>query len=124
MKALSRLRWTALALIAIAVVAAIRLFGASETVHRDGLTYAGPTLSRTLESGNDEPGTRVLVRFDDVEGIPCRAFLGSDVSGIACEERGGWHLRMIRDGVDLGDPAAVTASERALRASAAGMKRQ
>ena len=124
MKALSRFRWTALALLAIAAVAAIRLFGASATVERDGLTYADASLSSALESTQGAPGTRVLAQFVDADGIDCRAFLASVVSGIACNERGGWHLRLIRDGVDLGDPAAVAAIEGDVRAAAGRMEAQ
>jgi hypothetical protein len=123
MKALSRFRWTALALVLIAVVAAIRFFEASDTEVRDGLTYAGPKLAQALESSSGAPGTRVLARFDD-DGVPCRAFLGSNVSGIACEERGGWHLRLVRDGVDLDDPAKVAALERELRSAAERVEAQ
>jgi hypothetical protein len=123
MKALSRFRWTAVALIAIAVVVAIRFFGTSDTVVRDGLTYAGRPLAEALDGKTGAPGTRILSRFADGE-VPCRAFLGSDVSGIACKERGGWHLRIIRDGVDLEDPAAVAATERELRDAAQRTKAQ
>ena len=63
MKALSRFRWTALALLAIAAVAAIRLFGASATVERNGLTYADASLSIALASTQGAPGTRVLAQF-------------------------------------------------------------
>jgi hypothetical protein len=123
MKSLTRYRWTALALVAIALVAAIRFLDSSETVERGGLTFAGPALARALESNGDKPGTRVLATFVE-GGAPCHAFLGSEVSGIACKERGGWHLRLIRDGVDLGDPEAVAATERDVVAAAARMEAQ
>jgi hypothetical protein len=123
MKAFSRYRWTALALVAIAVLAAIRFFNASDLVVRDGLTFAGPELAEALDNPEGAPGTRVLSRFAD-GAVPCRAFLGSEVSGIACRERDGWHLRLIRDGVDLGNPAAVAAIEWDLRAAAARMEAQ
>jgi hypothetical protein len=123
MRAHSHYRWTALALVAIVAVAAIRLFGASDTVERDGLTYAGPTLALALEGTDGAPDTRVLATFLD-GGVACRAFLGSHVSGVACREREGWHLRLVRDGVDLGDPAAVAATERDLRAATDRMKDQ
>ena len=123
MKALSRFRWTALAVVLIAVVAAIRFFGTSDTEVRDGLTYAGPRLAQALETSLSAPGTRVLTAFHG-DGAPCRAFLGSRVSGIACEERGGWHLRLVRDGVDLDDPAKVAALERELRSAAERMEAQ
>ena len=112
-----------MALIVIIAVAAIRIFGEGATVERDGLTYAGPALAQALDGAPAAPGSRVLERFV-VGQAPCRAFLGSHVSGIACRERGGWHLRLIRDGVDLEDPAAVASLERDLRAAAVGMKAQ
>ena len=58
MKALARYRWTLLALAAIVTVAAIRLLGTSDTVEHDGLTFAGPSLARALESPSGAPGTR------------------------------------------------------------------
>jgi hypothetical protein len=123
MKAFSRFRWTALALVGIVTVMAIRLLGVSDTVERDGLTYAGPKLARVLENGRTAPGARVLAEFAG-DGVACRAFLGSDVSGIACKEHGGWHLRLVRDGVDLEDPAAVKVVEHDLRAAAKRMGAQ
>ena len=94
------------------------------TVERDGLTYAAGDLAKSLDSGTDATGTRTLAKFADGTGVPCRAFMGSDVSGIACRERGGWHLRVIRDGVSLDDPAAVARTEAALRESAAAIAAQ
>jgi hypothetical protein len=124
MKALVRYRWTLVALVAIVAVAAIRLLVTSNTVEHDGLTFAGPALARALESPSGASGTRVLERFDDADGIPCRAFLGSEVSGIACHERGGWHLRLMRDGVDLDDPGTLAATEQELRAAARQLEAQ
>jgi len=124
MKALARYRWTVLALIVIGAVAAIRWSSHSDITQRDGLTYASPALARSLERSASSPGTRVLEQFADAEGVPCRAFLASQVSGIACKESGGWHLRVIRAGVSLDDPASVAATERDLRGAAGRMKGQ
>ena len=118
------LRLAVPALLVVAAVIAIRLFAGGSTVERDGLTYAAGDLAKSLDSRTDMPGTRTLARFSDGAGVPCRAFIGSDVSGIACSERGGWHLRVIRDGTSLDDPAAVTRTEAALRESVAEIAAQ
>lgn len=117
-------RWALPALVVIGVVIAIRLMDGSETVERDGLTFASPSLAKALEGKEVSPDVRVLAAFRDNDQVPCRAFVASAASGIACNERGGWHLRVIRDGVSLDDPAALGASERALRQSAALMAAQ
>jgi hypothetical protein len=66
----------------------------------------------------------LLASFADSERVPCRAFVAAELSGIACRERGGWHLRVIRPGVALGDPGALAATERSLRVAAAQMAAQ
>ncbi len=118
------LRLAVPALMVVAAVIAIRLFAGGSTVERDGLTYAAGDLAKSLDSKTDMPGTRTLARFADGAGVPCRAFVSSDISGIACRERGGWHLRVIRDGVSLDDPAAVARTEAALHESAAAIAAQ
>ena len=111
-------------LLIVAAVIAIRLFAGGSTVERDGLTYAAGDLAKSLDSKTDILGTRTLANFPGGTGVPCRAFVGSDVSGIACRELGGWHLRVIRNGVSLDDPAAVARTEAALRESAAAIAAQ
>ena len=118
------LRLAVPALLLVAAVIAIRLFAGGSTVERDGLTYAAGDLAKSLDSGADAHGMRTLAKFADGTGVPCRAFMGNGVSGIACHERGGWHLRVIRDGVSLDDPAAVARTEAALRESAAAIAAQ
>jgi hypothetical protein len=118
------LRLAVPALLVVAAVIVIRLFDGGSTVERDGLTYAAGDVAKSLDSGTDATGTRTLAKFADSTGVPCRAFMGSDVSGIACHERGGWHLRVIRDGVSLDDPVAVARTEAALRKSAATIAAQ
>jgi len=118
------LRLAVPALLIVAAVIAIRLFAGGSTVERDGLTYAAGDLAGFLDSKTDMPGMRTLAKFPDGAGVPCRAFVGSDVSGIACRELGVWHLRVIRDGVSLDDPAAVARTEAALRQSAAAIAAQ
>jgi len=115
MKAVRRYRWTLFAVILIGVVAMIRVLGTSDTVERDGLTFVSPSLAGALDGQSTRPDLRVLASFEDSDRVPCRAFMASPVSGIACRERGGCHLRVIRDGVSLDDPAAVATTERALR---------
>ena len=121
MKSLKRFRWTIAALGAIAAAAAIRQFGGGETVERDGLTFLSRDLAEGLEQAGQEPGIRVLTAFEDSDGVPCRGFLASGLSGVACKERGGWHLRVGRPGVSLDDPAEVAATERALTSAAERM---
>ena len=93
----------------------IRQFGGSDTVERDGLTFAAPDLARALERGTGGNDLRMLETFATSDGAECRAFVASGISGIACKERGGWHMRVIRGGVSLDDPAGVAATEAALR---------
>jgi hypothetical protein len=108
----------------VAAAIAIRVFADGSTVARDGLTYAAGDLATALDAGGDQAGVHTLERFTDRDGVACSAFLASDLSGVACRERGGWHLRIIRGGVSRGDPAAVGRTEAALRASATAMAAQ
>jgi hypothetical protein len=118
------LRLAVPALLVVAAVIAIRLFAGGSTVERDGLTFATGDLAKSLDRETDATGTRTVAKFADSTGVPCRAFMGSDVSGIACRERGGWHMRVIRDGISLDDPAAIARTEAALRESAAAIVAQ
>ncbi len=117
-------RWMISALVIVGVVVAIRVFEGSDTVQRNGLTFASDDLAEAVERNVHTPGMRVIVAFRDVAGVPCRAFLATGTSGIACNERGGWHLRVVRGGVSVDDPAAVAATETALRKAAAQMTAQ
>jgi hypothetical protein len=108
----------------VSAVLLIRLQGDDSTVERGGLMFAGEKLARALDRSAEEPGTRVVKRFADAEGVPCRVFLGGDVSGIACRREAGWHLRVARSGIDLDDAAATARTEEALLRSAAQMQDQ
>ncbi len=116
------LRWLAPAVIVLAVVVAIRMSEGSDTVERDGLTFASPSLARNLERSGPGPDVRVLDAFEDRDGVMCRTFVARAISGIACAERGGWHLRVIRSGISLDDPAALKATEIGLRLASTGMR--
>ena len=101
-----------------------RLFDDTATVERDGLTFAAEPLADAL-AGKRRPGSvRVLSAFHSREEVSCRSFLSSNVSGIACHEHGGWHLRVIRSGISLNDPAGVAATEQALREASAAIAAQ
>ncbi len=108
----------------VSAVLAIRLLADDPTIKQDGLTFAGEELARALDRPGDGPGVRVIRSFTDPGGVPCRAFLGGSVSGIACRKDAGWHLRVARSGVDLTDPAAVANTEQAMLRSAAKMEVQ
>ena len=124
MKSRRIVRWVVSALGVVVAVLLIRQFGGSETVEHDGLTFAAPELAEALELGAESNDLRVLAKFANTDGAPCRAFLAPDISGIACKERGGWHMRVIRGGVSLDDPAGVAATEAALRRRAAEIAAQ
>lgn len=101
------LRW-ALPAIAAAVVLALLLrgFGDGQTEMRKGLNFAADDLAQALDSqlvAEQRQGseTRVLLSFADESGTMCRGFVRAELSGIACREEGGWHLRVQRDGVDV-----------------------
>ncbi len=94
----------AVALVLLIAVPAIRGGGQTET--RDGLTFAANDLAHALDTQlvADQPQgamTRVLLSFTDEDGTLCRGFVRAELSGIACQEDGGWHLRVQRDGVDI-----------------------
>jgi len=101
------LRWAAPAMAAALVLAlVIPGMGGRQTESRDGLTFASNDLAQALDSqlASDQPlggETRVLLSFADDAGTLCRGFARADLSGIACREDGGWHLRVQRDGVDV-----------------------
>lgn len=101
------LRWAGPAM-AAALVLALLIPGMNggpvET--RDGLSYASGDLAQALDTqlvaeqaGGSE--TRVMLSFADEAGTLCRGFARADLSGIACREPGGWHLRVQRDGIDV-----------------------
>lgn len=101
------MRWAGPAMAAALVLAVlIPGFGSSPTETRDGLTFASNDLAQALDTqlvadqrvGSD---TRVMLSFADNTGTLCRGFARADLSGIACREDGGWHLRILRDGVDV-----------------------
>ncbi|MGN6496021.1 MAG: hypothetical protein ACTHK5_01600 [Tsuneonella sp.] len=123
------LRWAAPA-IAAAVALAVLLPESSSgpTQMRDGLTFASGGLARALDRqlvADQRTGseTRVLLSFADEQGTLCRGFARADLSGIACREHGGWHLRVQRDGVDVqgNDSRQAEAVDRAIVAAARAM---
>ena len=65
--------------------------------------YADAQLAAVLdqrlvaEQAGDEP-VRVLLSFRDEAGEYCRAFVGTDQSGIACRDAEGWRLRFEAEG--------------------------
>ena len=101
------LRWAGPAMAAALVLALlIPGFGGGQIETRDGLTFAANDLAQALDSqlvAEQRPGseTRILLSFADEAGTVCRGFARADMSGIACREDGGWHLRVQRDGVDV-----------------------
>jgi hypothetical protein len=111
-------------MLVIGAVVAIRLFDDGQKVERNGLMFASGELASALERGGSGTQLRELATFADADGTTCRAFLSRDTSGIACKERGGWHLRVTRNGVALDDPAAVAATEAAILKAAGAMRSQ
>ena len=104
----SRLRW-ALPAITVAFVLALMVPGTQgePTETREGLTFAAGDLARALDdqlAAEQAPAseTRVMLSFADDAGSLCRGFARADLSGIACRRDGGWHLRVQRDGIDIG----------------------
>ncbi len=102
------LRWAgpAIAAALVLVVAVPAMRGGGQTETRDGLTFAANDLAHALDTqlvADQRRGgeTRVLLSFADERGTLCRGFARADLSGIACREDGGWHLRVQRDGVDI-----------------------
>jgi hypothetical protein len=110
--------------VAIALVAAWLMVGLGQKPTRlhDGLTYAAGELAHDLDRPHAEsrPGksTRIVLDVRDADGAPCRAFVRADISGVACRDEEGWHLRVQRDGIDFDDPARVAAIEREVRTAA------
>lgn len=101
------LRWAGPA-IAAALVLALLIpgFGGGQVETRDGLSFASNDLAQALDSqlvAEQRQGseTRILLSFADESGTLCRGFARADLSGIACREDGGWHLRVQREGVDI-----------------------
>lgn len=123
------LRWAGPAMAAALVLALLvpgLRGGPVET--RDGLSYASGDLAQALDTqlvaeqagGSD---TRVMVSFADEAGTLCRGFARADLSGIACLEVGGWHLRVQRDGIDVasGDYRQASSVDSAIMAAAQDM---
>lgn len=66
-------------------------------------TYAGAELASVLDRrlvAEQAPGeeTRVLLSFRDRAGAYCRAFSGSEQSGVACRDATGWKLEALGEG--------------------------
>ncbi len=121
----SRTLRRAIRLLALAAIAALAIRylapGAQGVVEtRNGLSFAAGPLEQALDSKSSQAGTRILGDFAGPGKAPCRIFARADVSGIACKEFGGWHLRMQRDGIDIAgnDGAGANAIDTALREDA------
>lgn len=125
----STLRWAAPAM-AVALVLALIVLGLSggPTESRDGLTFASNELAHALDEQlvADQPmggNTRIMLSFADEDGTFCRGFARADLSGIACREEGGWHLRVQRDGIDVasGDYRQASSIDNGILATAQDM---
>lgn len=122
------LRWTIPAMAAALALTVFLPGSGGPTETRDGLIFAANDLAEALdtqlvadqEAGND---TRILLSFADKEGRLCRAFARTDVSGIACMEYTGWHLRTQQGGVDIksGDYRQASSVDSSIMASAQEM---
>lgn len=123
------LRWAGPA-IAAALILAVLIPGAGsgQTETRDGRTFAKNDLEQALDSqlvadqrgGND---TRVMLSFADEHGTLCRGFVRADLSGIACREPHGWHVRVQRDGINWtsGDYRQASSVDSAIMTAAQDM---
>ena len=99
-----------------------------QTESRDGLTFAANDLEQALDEqlvANQHGGseTRIMLSFADRDGNLCRGFARSDLSGIACRDSGGWHLKVQRDGIDVasGDYRQASSVDRAITEAAQDM---
>lgn len=93
---------------AIAASLVLGLFAGSQwrasapiEVHGGALVASGDlarSLDTRLASAGDAAPFRLLGTFRGSGGKVCRAFSGSEASGIACHEKGGWQLRHVLPG--------------------------
>ncbi|MEX0343014.1 MAG: anti-sigma factor [Erythrobacter sp.] len=95
-------RWSWIAGPAIAASLALAVFLPGDGAP-DG--YADLRLAGVLDSqlvAEQQPGadTRILLSFRDGDGDFCRAFTGSEGSGIACRDGDGWKLEALGEGSD------------------------
>jgi hypothetical protein len=94
------LRWSWIAAPALAASLALAVLlprGADEDLANGPLATA---LERQLVAAQPKDAPhRILLSFRDEGGAYCRAFVGEDLSGIACRERQGWRLRERGQGV-------------------------
>ena len=91
----------------------------------EGLSFASGELLEALSSSKSNLNTRIVERFRDRDGINCAGFVRDDLSGIACDERGGWHLRLQRTGASIttADGEQVKENDSALARAISKMKR-
>lgn len=123
------LRWAGPAMAAALVLALlVPAMQSGQTESRDGLTFAANDLAQALDTQlvAEQPQgseTRVLLSFSDEAGTLCRGFARADLSGIACREDGGWHLRVQRDGIDVSaaDYRQASSVDNAIMEAAQGM---
>lgn len=89
-------RWGWIAGPALAASLALAVFlpgGGTPEGYADGQLAAVLDEQLVATQGGDAP-VRVLLSFRDEAGDYCRAFMGSEESGIACRDETGWKLRL------------------------------
>jgi len=93
-------QWAAIAAtLVVGVVTGTMLQGGSvapvET--RDGRLVAAAALDKALDaqlaSASQSGPVRVGLTFRDGTGAICRSFTGTEVQGLACQDRGNWQIR-------------------------------
>lgn len=122
-------RWAGPAIVAaLAIALVIPALKGGQTETRDGLTFAAGDLDQVLTEqlvAEQRQGahTRILLSFADEDGVLCRGFVRSDLSGIACRRDGGWHLRIQRSGVNISanDHRQANSVDSAIVSAAKGM---
>ena len=96
-------------------------------IARDGALVASGDLARALDtqlaSAQNGAPIRIMGTFRRSGGDVCRAFLGSQASGIACHAGSGWQLQHLLPGSARGDAAyqQAGAQDAELMAIAQGM---
>jgi hypothetical protein len=93
-------RWSWVAGPALAASLALAIFLPRDDSYAKGPLATALETQLVAEQSGKEP-TRILLTFRDGEGSYCRAFAGSEESGIACRDAKGWRLRT------QGEPASA-----------------
>jgi len=102
-------RWGAGMAIAASLVLGVmigtRISGGGSVVERNGVLLASAKLERALDEqlAADQQGreVQILVSFRRAGGEYCRAFSGTDHSGIACRGNSGWRLERVQPGLGV-----------------------